>query len=342
MTFFVSSKNNISERVSIVGYQENNVDGGSLSDGATEQTPSSQTESQCESHFRDGEDENLTDCETSSSEKDVWASEHDDDDDDIHDESAWNSNKKRRALIVEEPESSFESIDSSNWPRSWSGKSLSKTGGLDRIRWCKVIVIITLMIMFSTLLGVFVSNKNKATTTKTENLRASSAVTQTPPSSNNIFEEEDTDGENMNNSTSSPTSNATVPSEGNSTELVWNEACIDMIRTEQQCYTRKELRSDELTIGFVRCQPQRENWIGIYEAGLNAENLPEPLLWVWTCDKIDILDCNDAGTVSGALVVSGMLAVGFYQAQLVERSGNAPYSAFLSSDVFQVSQDCAM
>jgi len=337
MTFFASSKNNDSECVSIVGSQEVTIDGGSPSDPFPEESSPSLRENQ----FRD-EDENLT--QASSSDKDTWASEHDDED--VYEGAKGTNKMNRRALIVEEPESSFESIDSSNWPRSWNGTSPSKAGDHNyRPRLCKVMVIVTLMIVLSTLLGVFVSNKNEATTSKTENLRASSVVTQSPPTnSSNIFDGEKLDEENMNNKTSSPTANATEPIDDMPTAAPTEgqENCTDMLRTDDRCYTRQDLRNDALTIGFVRCKPHRENWIGIYDAGLSAASLPEPLLWLWTCDKQDILDCNEMGVVSGALRVSGMLGSGFYQAHLVERNGNAPYSAFISSDVFQVSQDCAM
>lgn len=344
MTFFVSSKKNDSECVSIVDSQGKSSDRGSPIDAIMEgDERGSSSQTHCEDHFRDDEDENLT--QASSSDKDIWTSEHED----IYEESNERRSKtNRRALIVEEPESSFESIDSSTWPRSLSGRSLNKTGEYNRLRWCKVIVPVTLMIVLSSILGVFVSYKKKATTSQSENLRASSVVTQSPPT-NNIFDEEETDEENMNNVTiiandAELDGNATESFDDLATDVATEAAgsCMDMIRTDQRCYTRKDLRNDALTIGFVRCEPHRENWVGIYDAGLTAAELPEPLLWLWTCDSQDMLDCNDVGVVSGALVVSGMLESGFYQAHLVERDGNAPYSAFLSSEVFEVNNDCAM
>ncbi len=243
--------------------------------------------------------------------------------------------ENRGTWIMEQPES-FESIDSSNWPSSWNQMLLTKREKLRHRRRSKVICITSMLILLCTIL-VFVFGYNKKVEKEMANVRTTSSAVAQTPSTDNIFEEEEEirtsipekrDDLQTLPPTTAPTSN--------------RETCLDMIRADRRCYNQKDQRDEPFTIGFVRCESHRENWMGIYPAGLDPESLPDPLMWAWTCDSEDIVDCNDQSTLSGTLSVAGSLETGFYQAHLMERDGRAPYSAFVSSDVFQVSKDCTL
>lgn len=113
-------------------------------------------------------------------------------------------------------------------------------------------------------------------------------------------------------------------------------SCFDVIASDESCY----LFQSDINIIFENCDPQPNDWIGIWPIAdaTDLQNLPEPALWLWTCGS---QDCAGEVFVDTLPFGSG-LAVGTYVAHLVRlESEVAPYSSsYAISSAFGVSLAC--
>ena len=118
------------------------------------------------------------------------------------------------------------------------------------------------------------------------------------------------------------------------------QSCQDSVKVDRRCYNVRDLETVPYQTTFTSCEPHPENWIGVFPAGHDADNLPDPVLWLWTCNSQNFTDCDNEGTPSGVLGIGGVLEPGFYQAALVAQDGIAPFTSSVISPVFQISEKC--
>lgn len=272
-----------------------------------------------------------------------------------------NAEHDRGAYVVEKTDS-IETMDLTQWPAHWNKFNLC--GGDDK-KWYMPgqrrrllllgLVVAVLGLCFIIGLSVGVSNNNKEkkqsssqALSSSSNLRANTPVpTPVTPEQEDATdtdaatdEEEDASGAAEQPDEILPAEEAEVVVEDESGTLAPTE-CQDRIEVDRFCYNVDELDDAVLFgIDFQRCEPHKENWIGIFQEGLDDQSLPDPLLWLWTCNSQDLKDCNKEGVIADSLGMAGRLEPGFYQAHFIERNGKGPFQSYLSSSVFEVSDNC--
>jgi hypothetical protein len=115
--------------------------------------------------------------------------------------------------------------------------------------------------------------------------------------------------------------------------------CVDLIASLTACYGP----DDPFNVVFSNCNPENDDWIGIYEAGQNFESLPNPPVWSWACGT---RNCREAVS-SGQLALSEVHAAngawpldqGSY-VMILARNSAQPYTAFAVSEEFIVEEGC--
>lgn len=226
--------------------------------------------------------------------------------------------RPREAYIIEQKDS-IESVDASNWPAHWNtllcyrDRDTEGDGVWTRSRSRRLAMVsVASLLVLCGIIGMSVGLSNRK---NEEGLRSSNLSS---------FE----GGEDF-VSTLSPT-NMTAE----------DEFCQDSIQVDRSCYDADELATVPFTTFFTSCEPHPENWIGIYEAGAPLSMLPDPLLWLWTCNSQRLADCNGEGSLEGVLGIGGILDSGSYKAVLVARDGFAPFVSVVASTVFQISESC--
>ncbi len=208
-----------------------------------------------------------------------------------------------------------------------------------RALYCTAIVL-----SFALLLGIAIGlsgNSNKQRTSQSKNMLVGSPTITDPPNvsmSTSIPEPEMEASMAPTNSTESPMAefpmNATVfptnvPEES-------TEVCNTLLVSQQDCYPRRT----DVAISFTNCQPESNDWMGIWKVDevVDPTSLPEPALWLWSCGSED---CEGA-VREGVLLFSGGLPVGTYVAHLVRmEQDRAPYTgSYAFSTSFDVSRNC--
>eukprot|EP00529_Nitzschia_sp_RCC80_P021482 CAMPEP_0113440990 /NCGR_PEP_ID=MMETSP0014_2-20120614/844_1 /TAXON_ID=2857 /ORGANISM="Nitzschia sp." /LENGTH=389 /DNA_ID=CAMNT_0000331805 /DNA_START=399 /DNA_END=1568 /DNA_ORIENTATION=+ /assembly_acc=CAM_ASM_000159 len=119
-----------------------------------------------------------------------------------------------------------------------------------------------------------------------------------------------------------------------------------VVVSDQNCYT---FAKQHLNFTFVNVEPQREDWIGIYNDDVDLTDLGPPVSWYWLCDS----NKRDKCKASRGVATFPWLPPGKYKAVLSQnpKHGKGPYaafgpfSAFAASEAFEVvrnSDGCAM
>ena len=129
--------------------------------------------------------------------------------------------------------------------------------------------------------------------------------------------------------TRTPTSFPTAP-----TSTPTEAPCRDRIQADLFCYSP----DTTINISFENCEPELDDWIGIYpnDAGLDWENLGDPVMWLWNCGSQDCL----GRVYTDTLPFGGDLTPGGYLAHMIRRNSGGPYSSYASSPPFFISEDC--
>jgi hypothetical protein len=131
--------------------------------------------------------------------------------------------------------------------------------------------------------------------------------------------------------TPEPTSNPTSSPSSQPTP------CMNQISVDQSCYVQGQA---VVTIDFSQCNPQTNDWIGIYVDGANPQALGDNYVnWSWACGS---QGCS--GTAKGNTFTfnSADFARRSFRAYLIRDSqnGDAPYGSIVTSDVFRVARNC--
>ena len=114
-------------------------------------------------------------------------------------------------------------------------------------------------------------------------------------------------------------------------------AAADIVSVDKTCYNLGQI----VQINFENEAPLQDDWFGIYSADADINALPSPSNWIWTCGS---RDCTlSAGVRKGGVFYSDVLPTGSWKVVLARNEADeAPYVGLASSQVFEVSQNCAV
>jgi hypothetical protein len=140
--------------------------------------------------------------------------------------------------------------------------------------------------------------------------------------------------------TDRPTVSATVEETEEETEE--DTDCSTWIDTRNSCYAQ----GVQISASFFNCDPQPEDWIGIYYANANPDDVSQALLWIWSCGQ---QNC-DRAVESASVAFSGShlggrnsvwpMNPGNYRMHFLKVNNRGSYEAYASSDVFEVGTRC--
>jgi hypothetical protein len=94
-------------------------------------------------------------------------------------------------------------------------------------------------------------------------------------------------GDSTAHPTAPPPASTAAPSPAATPHPTKNADCTDMVVSDMTCYDRRET----INIAFENCEPEENDWIGIYteDPHRNLIDVGEPILWLWTCGTDDCL-----------------------------------------------------
>jgi hypothetical protein len=112
--------------------------------------------------------------------------------------------------------------------------------------------------------------------------------------------------------------------------------CMNQLSVDQSCYVQGQA---VVTLDFSQCNPQTDDWIGIYVDGANPQALGDNYVdWSWACGS---QGCFGTAERNIFRFNSANFALQNFRAYLVRDSPNgAPYGSIATSDVFTVARNC--
>jgi len=103
---------------------------------------------------------------------------------------------------------------------------------------------------------------------------------------------------------------------------------------------------EAITITFQIKSPQMGDWLGIFPAFLDIRNLPDPLYWIWVCDRVGERSCGPQPTGKVTFDNSKQVAwnqrnpwppaPGMYQAMTLRDGTGSPWEAISVSSSFTI------
>ena len=117
----------------------------------------------------------------------------------------------------------------------------------------------------------------------------------------------------------------------------------NQISTDHQCY---EFAKQQIHVNFSNSLPHHEDWVGIYPADADSNDLGTPVAWFWLCGNK-----RDKCATSVGMVTFPWLPAGTYKA-IMSRNKDAmgpyasygPYKSYAESETFEVARGgaCAL
>jgi hypothetical protein len=122
---------------------------------------------------------------------------------------------------------------------------------------------------------------------------------------------------------------------GNNTLCQYDNTTTVYVEVDKDCY---ELGVDPIVVFFENCDPEPDDWIGIYDS---SHNIFEPGMyrvdyWSWACGN---QECQEA-SLGGEIVFNGVEQVGLFRVHLHRREGTPEEMYLASSQQFFVAQTC--
>jgi hypothetical protein len=133
-------------------------------------------------------------------------------------------------------------------------------------------------------------------------------------------------------------------------------ASCNSIETTRSCYVRSSMT--QITVNFANCEPQFDDWIGIFPSEEASDYLLNDQLWVYACGgqtckvaasegtvNIDHEDFDDSSATlsptdpNDGSYLSFPIPAGTYRVHLMRDSENGPWVAHASSAVFEISDN---
>jgi hypothetical protein len=106
----------------------------------------------------------------------------------------------------------------------------------------------------------------------------------------------------------------------------------DEVYTGQSCYP---FGKQEIQVSFFNQNPQNDDWLGMYPAAADSNNLGSPVAWYWLCGGKKDTCKTGVGTVKFP-----WLPPGVYKAVMIRhghsKTHGGPYSSYAESEPFEV------
>jgi hypothetical protein len=103
---------------------------------------------------------------------------------------------------------------------------------------------------------------------------------------------------------------------------------------------------EDIVINFVNCNPENDDWIGVYPDWTDTQDLGYAQLWAWSCGDQDCRGKTTSGTITfnGRFVGEPNLDAwpldqDDYKVYLIRRNPGGPYSGYVESDKFKVKRN---
>jgi hypothetical protein len=110
--------------------------------------------------------------------------------------------------------------------------------------------------------------------------------------------------------------------------------CEAQLSTDKKCYEDGE----DITVSFVNCDAQSDDWIGVYAAGQDDWTaLSEPIAWLWAAGDQFI----QVPVSTGSVTFADARGTGLFQVVIVRNRPNPPFRSYGLSDEFRLSTNCA-
>lgn len=113
--------------------------------------------------------------------------------------------------------------------------------------------------------------------------------------------------------------------------------CRSSLTVDKNCYVEE---SDEIVIELVNCDPQNDDWVGIWLNSEDPENLSDNFLtWAWSCGSRSCLGAPS--TMRMAFEAKGLGSRRLRAFLVHEQPKDAPYSSQTMSEAFAVTDRCS-
>eukprot|EP00980_Cylindrotheca_fusiformis_P007287 scaffold1525_cov142-Cylindrotheca_fusiformis.AAC.87 len=115
-------------------------------------------------------------------------------------------------------------------------------------------------------------------------------------------------------------------------------SCFDRFEISKSCFEVGET----IEVDFGDCdEPRSDDWVALYHASADSDNLQFPLLWLWTCGNQTCRKATRAGALhfdaSANGLISWPLQEGTYQIHMLRNSlTGGPFESFKESREIQV------
>jgi hypothetical protein len=116
-------------------------------------------------------------------------------------------------------------------------------------------------------------------------------------------------------------------------------ACVDLVNSMFSCYERGE----DVLVTLSNCDPENDDWVGIYESSENMDGLSNPPVWSWACGS---RNCREAVTSQELALTEVEASTGAWPLSqgsyvlVLARNSAQPYTAFAVSSAFTIQDTC--
>jgi hypothetical protein len=113
--------------------------------------------------------------------------------------------------------------------------------------------------------------------------------------------------------------------------------CQSSLTVDKSCYVESQ---DVIVVEFINCDPQDDDWVGIWLASEDPENLSGNFYtWAWSCGTQSCLGAPK--TMRIAFEAQGLGFESFRSFLVHETPDNDPYFSHAMSEPFTVTSDCS-
>ena len=131
----------------------------------------------------------------------------------------------------------------------------------------------------------------------------------------------------------SPTSSPTIPATASPT------VCSDAVNVFSTCFAV----GDDIIASFSNCNPEVDDWVGLFPSTENFSDLPNPSIWSWACGSRNCREAVTSNTIALNADLAGNSdwppAEGTYRV-VIARNSAQPYAAFAVSGEFTIASSC--
>ncbi|KAL3905977.1 MAG: hypothetical protein SGILL_009463, partial [Bacillariaceae sp.] len=137
----------------------------------------------------------------------------------------------------------------------------------------------------------------------------------------------------------SPVAAPTDPPTAAAIQTVAPTQCVNAVESVSGCYAP----DDPINLRFTNCDPENDDWVGIYDAGEDFDGLPNPPVWSWACGTRNCREAvsSDTFALDEVHASNGAwpLDEGSYVV-IMARNSAQPYTAYAVSSTFVIDEGC--